>query len=174
MALRCPSCWSPRATSGYFADPRRNAMDEAMLRAAGGGTVGGYTGVTFDTLDPQTVLLKDFVRAVMHEGITQTGVAATVACARIYSVRPYPENERTAMGHGLSGDPALTLAQPEACTTGDLNCDDAIDIVDVQQVARAWNTVAWSIGYNPRADLVRNGRIDVNDIIAVAGLWHSQ
>ena len=149
-------------------------MDEVLLRTAGRGTIGGYTGVTFDTLPPQTELLKEFVRAVMNEGMTQTGVAATVARARIYGVLPYPENERTAVGHALSGDPALTLAQPAACTTGDLNCDDAIDIVDVQQVASAWNTVAWSIGYNPRADLVRDGRIDVNDIIAVAGLWHSQ
>ena len=46
--------------------------------------------------------------------------------------------------------------------------------MDVQQVAGAWNTVAWSIGYNPRADLVRDGRINIDDIIAVAGLWHSQ
>ena len=140
--------------SGYFADPRRNAMDEAMLRAAGGGTIGGYTGATFDTLGSQTVLLKEFVRAVMHEGITPTGVAATVAKARMYGVQPYPENERTAMGHGLSGDPALQLAQPASCATGDLNCDNRIDIVDVQQVAGAWNTVAGSIGYNPCADLV--------------------
>ena len=145
-----------------------------LLRVGGRGTIGGFTGVTFDTLQPQTELLKEFVRAVMDEGITQTGVAATVARARIYGVLPYPENERTAVGHGLSGDPALQLAQPDTCATGDLNCDDAIDIVDVQQVAGAWNTVAWSIGYNPRADLVRDGRIDVNDIIAVAGLWHSQ
>lgn len=161
-------------TNGYFADSYRNAMDEVLLRASGRGTIGGYTGVTFDTLAPQTELLKEFVRAVMNEGITQTGVAATVARARIYGVLPYPENERTSMGHGLSGDPALQLAQPDTCVLGDLNCDDAIDIVDVQQVAGAWNTVAWSIGYNPRADLVRDGRIDVNDIIAVTGLWQTR
>ena len=78
------------------------------------------------------------------------------------------------MGHGLSGDPALQLAQPATCVMGDLNCDNRIDIADVQQVAGAWNTVAWSIGYNPRADLGRDGRINIDDIIAVAGLWHSQ
>ena len=161
-------------TNGFFADPYRRAIDEVLLRVDGRGTIGGFTGVTFDTLQPQTELLKEFVRAVMDEGITQTGVAATVARARIYGVLPYPENERTSVGHGLSGDPALQLAQPDTCVRGDLNCDDHIDIMDVQQVAGVWNTVAWSIGYNPRADLVRDGRIDVNDIIAVAGLWHSQ
>ena len=71
-------------TNGYFADPRRNAVDEVLLRKAGLGTVGGYTGVTFDTLEPQTELLKEFVRAAMHEGITQTGVAATVASAHLW------------------------------------------------------------------------------------------
>ena len=110
----------------------------------------------------------------MHEGITPTGVAATVAKARMYGVQPYPENERTAMGHGLSGDPALQLAQPASCATGDLNHDNRIDIVDVQRVASVWNTVAGDIGYNPCADLVPDGRINIKDIIAVAGLWHSQ
>ena len=115
-------------TNGYFADSYRNAMDEVLLRVSGRGTIGGYTGVTFDTLQPQTELLKEFVSAVMHEGITQTGVAATVARARIYGVLPYPENERTSVGHALSGDPALQLAQPDTCATGDLNCDEVIDI----------------------------------------------
>jgi len=158
-------------TNGYFASPNYNAMDEVLLRTAGRGTIGGYTGVTFDTLSPQTELLKEFVRAVMNEGMTQTGVAATVARARIYGVLPYPENERTSVGHALSGDPALQLAQPDTCATGDLNCDEVIDILDVAQVASVWNTFAWSIGYNPRADLVRDGRIDIVDIATVVVLW---
>jgi hypothetical protein len=167
-------------TNGYFADPRRNGVDETLLRQWDWtnnnhlGTIGGFSGVTFDTLEPQTELLKEFVAGVMHQGITQTGVAATVARARIYGELPYPENERTAVGHGLSGDPALHLVQPDTCATGDLNCDGAINIIDVQQVAGAWNTTAWSIGYNPRADLERDGWINLNDIVAVAGLWQSQ
>lgn len=167
-------------TNGYFADSYRNAMDEVLLRVSGRGTIGGYTGVTFDTLEPQTELLQEFVAAVMHQGITQTGVAATVARSRIYGVLPYPENERTAVGHGLSGDPALQLVQPNTCARGDLNCDGTINIVDIQTVAGAWGTRAWSIGYNPRADLGpndhprRDGDVDVEDIVAAAQLWHTQ
>lgn len=160
-------------TNGYFASPQYDGIDEGLLRAAGRGTIGGFTGVTFDTLPPQTELLTNFVEAVMHDGITQVGPAATVARARTYAHLPYPENERTAVGHGLTGDPALALAQPDPCAPGDLNCDGVIDIVDVQRVAAAWNAVAWSAGYTPRADLVRDGRIDINDIIAAAGLWHT-
>ena len=75
------------------------------------------------------------------------------------------------MGHGLSGDPALQLVQPAPCAIGDLNCDEVIDILDVAQVASAWSTTAWSIGYNPHADLVHDGRIDIADIATVVVLW---
>ena len=160
-------------TNGFFADARYNGIDEVLLRAGGKGTIGGFTGVTFDTLPPQTHLLKEFVNVAMHEGITQTGVAAAVARGRSYAVLPYPENQRTAVGHGLTGDPTLALFGFQTCTDGDLDCDGDIDIVDVQRVAAVWNTQAWGSGYNPRADLVPNGRIEVDDIQAAAALWQT-
>jgi hypothetical protein len=160
-------------TNGYFASERWDGIDEGLLRAGGRGTIGGFAGVTFDTMLPQTHLLTDFMEAVMHDGITQPGAAATLARARTYAALPYPENERTAVGHGLTGDPAMALIQPDACAHGDINCDGVIDIVDVQMVAGAWNAVAWTPGYNPRADLVRNGHIDIDDILAVATLWQT-
>ncbi len=165
-------------TNGYFVSERYDGIDEGLLRAAGRGTIGGFTGVTFDTLPPQTHLLTDFVQAVMQDGITQVGAAATVARARTFAALPAspsyaPENERSAVGHGLTGDPALALIEPDPCARGDVNCDGVIDIVDVQRVAAAWNSVAWTAGFNPRADLVRNGRIDIDDIIAIAGLWRT-
>jgi len=160
-------------TNGFFADSQFNAIDEVLLRTSGKGTIGGFAGVTFDTLPPQTHLLKEFVHVAMHEGITQTGVAAAVARGRSYGVLPYPENQRTAVGHGLTGDPALALIKPLPCVEGDLDCDGDIDIVDVQQVAAAWNTQAWGPGYNPRADLVPNGRIEVDDLQAAAALWQT-
>ncbi len=164
--------------NGYFVAENKDGIDEGLLRAPGKGTVGGFTGVTFDTLMPQTHLLTDFVEAVMQDGITQVGAAATVARARTYAALPAspstaPENERAAVGHGLTGDPALTLVQPAACARGDVNCDGRIDIVDVQLVAGAWNAVAWMPTYNPRFDLMRNGVIDVNDLAAVAQLWQT-
>lgn len=160
-------------TNGYFASPTADGMDEGLLRAAGRGTIGGFTGVTFDTLPPQSELLTIFMEAVMHDGVTQTGMAATLARTRAYATLSYPDNERTAVGHGLTGDPALVLMAPDPYTPGDLNDDGVIDIVDVQTVAGDWGAVAWAVGYDPRADLVRDGRIDVNDIIAVAALWYT-
>ncbi len=160
-------------TNGYFVSPQYDGIDEGLLRAAGRGTIGGFTGVTFDTLPPQTELLSNFMEALMHQGITETGAAATVARTTTFAGLPYPENERAAVGHGLTGDPALALIAPEACARGDANCDGVIDIVDVQRVAAAWNSVAWSVGYNPRLDLVRDGRIDLNDMTAIVGLWQT-
>jgi hypothetical protein len=160
-------------TNGYFVSERYDGIDEGLLRASGRGTIGGFTGVTFDTLPPQTHLLTNFVEAVMQEGITQPGAAATVARARTFAALTHPDNERSAVGHGLTGDPALALVAPDACAQGDVNCDGVINIVDLQLVAGAWNAVAWTPGYNPRYDLVRDGLIDVNDILAVANLWHT-
>ncbi len=160
-------------TNGYFASEQWDGIDEGLLSADGRGTIGGFAGVTFDTLPPQTHLLTDFTEAVMQDGITQPGAAATVARARTYAALPYPENERTAVGHGLTGDPAMALIQPDACAHGDINCDGVIDILDVQLVAGAWNAVAWTPGYSPRADLVRDGHIDINDIMAVINLWQT-
>ena len=76
-------------------------IDEGLLRAAGKGTIGGFTGVTFDTLMPQTHLLTDFVEAVMEDGITQVGAAA----------RLEKEIGRRNVVH--FGDPALTEAVDE-------------------------------------------------------------
>ena len=160
-------------TNGYFVSERYDGIDEGLLRASGRGTIGGFTGVTFDTLPPQTHLLTHFVEAVMHDGITQPGAAATVARARTFAALTYPDNERSAVGHSLTGDPALALIAPDACAEGDVNCDDVIDIIDVQLVASVWNAVAWTPAYNPRYDVVRDGIIDVNDILAVANLWHT-
>lgn len=160
-------------TNGYFVSERYDGIDEGLLRASGRGTIGGFTGVTFDTLEPQTHLLTDFMIAVMQDGITETGAAATVARARTFAALSAPDNERSAVGHGLTGDPALALIAPDTCADGDVNCNGVIDIVDMQLVAGAWNALAWMPTYNPRYDLVRDGRIDINDILAVATLWHT-
>ncbi|MFZ2488456.1 MAG: C25 family cysteine peptidase [Anaerolineae bacterium] len=160
-------------TNGYFVDPRYDGLDEGLLRASGRGTIGGFTGVTFDTLHPQTVLLTNFVDAVMNDRITQIGVAATVARARTFAQLSYPDNERSAVGHSLTGDPALALLQPVACANGDVNCDGVYDIYDIQLVAAAWGTTAWSSTFTPRTDVVQDGVIDINDIVAIATLWHT-
>ena len=160
-------------TNGYFVSPRSDGIDETLLRTAGRGTIGGFTGVTFDTLEPQTTLLTRYLEAVMDDGITGIGMASATARARAYSTLPYPDNEHAAVGHGLTGDPALVLVKPDACAVGDVNCDGVIDIIDVQLVAALWNAVAWTPQYNPRADLVLDGHIDIADIIAVAELWHT-
>ncbi len=164
--------------NGYFVSPQFDSIDEGLLRTPGRGTIGGFTGVTFDTLAPQTHLLTNFVRAVMQEGMTQPGVAATVARARTFAELPAsppssPENERAAVGHGLSGDPAMPLVEPDPCANGDVNCDGVINIVDVQLVAAAWNSVAWNVGYSPRLDLVRDGVINIHDVNAIAALWQT-
>lgn len=160
-------------TNGYFVSPQYDGLDEGLLRASGRGTIGGFTGVTFDSLEPQTTLLTNFMDAVMNDHITQIGVAATVARARTFAQLSSPDNERSAVGHSLTGDPALALLQPAACANGDVNCDGVYDIYDVQLVTAAWGTTAWNTTFNPRTDVAQDGVININDIVAIANLWRT-
>lgn len=162
--------------TAYFARFDNHGLEERLMRHTNGGIVGGFAPTTFDILSSQALLVQNFYDAIMLDRLTQVGVAGAVARARTYAALPWPFSEITAVGHAVMGDPALQLPQPNAnCADGDLDCDGDIDIVDVQKVAGAWNSTAWSSpGYNPRADLDGNRQIDVLDIIAVASLWGTQ
>ena len=57
------------------------------------------------------------------------------------------------------------------CRAEDLNCDNQIDIQDIQLAANAWHTRVGEAGYDLRIDLNRNGRIDISDVQRVAASW---
>jgi hypothetical protein len=159
--------------TAFFARFDNHGLEERLMRHTSGGIVGGFAPTTFDILTSQARLVQNFYDALMLDRLTHVGVAGAVARARTYAALPWPFSEITAVGHAIMGDPALQLPRPSAeCAAGDVDCDGAIDIVDVQKVANAWNSAAWSdAAYNPRADLDGNRQIDVYDIIAVASLW---
>ncbi len=159
--------------TAYFARFDNHGLEERLMRHTNGGIVGGFAPTTFDILSSQALLVQNFYDAIMQDRLTEVGVAGAIARARTYAALPWPFSEITAVGHAVMGDPALQLPQPNAnCATGDLDCDGDIDIIDVQKVAGAWNSAAWSDpGFNPRADLDGNRQIDVLDIIVVASLW---
>ncbi|HIQ05018.1 MAG TPA: hypothetical protein EYH31_04880 [Anaerolineae bacterium] len=57
------------------------------------------------------------------------------------------------------------------CYVGDLNCNSAADVIDVQTIAARWNAAAGSPLYDPWYDLDGNGVVDVADIERVADAW---
>lgn len=58
------------------------------------------------------------------------------------------------------------------CFWADLNCDDKVDIIDLQRVATRWNSVQGDLDYDVRYDPDRDGDIDINDIQKIAGRWN--
>lgn len=156
----------------YFARSKLHGLGENMLRHSNGGVIGSFAPTTFDYASSQTVLLNHFYHALMHERLTRVGVAAAVTKARAYADLPTPLDGYTAVGHMLTGDPALVLLHPtDNCAVGDVDCDGDIDIVDIQIAAGGWNTRLGSVGYHPRADLDDNHVINVADISGVADRW---
>lgn len=59
------------------------------------------------------------------------------------------------------------------CHFADIDCDDDIDITDVQVVAGRWNTPSGDPAYDRLYDIDKNGVIDIVDVQLVAGRWNT-
>ena len=66
----------------------------------------------------------------------------------------------------------ITLATLLACIKGDFNCNEIIDISDIQRSAGRWNLNIGENNYDTEYDLNLNGIIDISDIQWVAGRWN--
>jgi hypothetical protein len=72
--------------------------------------------------------------------------------------------------------PELVVRLRGCGLVGDVNQDQAVDVLDIQAVASRWNTRASapSSGYDARFDLDRDGDVDIADIQKTAGAWGSR
>ncbi len=52
--------------------------------------------------------------------------------------------------------------------TGDLNSDETVNMIDIMQIARSFNTKKDSIGYNEVADINGDGVVNMSDIMITA------
>jgi len=59
----------------------------------------------------------------------------------------------------------------KVCQTEDLDCSDAVDVIDLQLVAGRWNLAAGQPGYVARYDLDHSGDISIVDVQQVAAAW---
>ncbi len=58
-----------------------------------------------------------------------------------------------------------------SCYFADFDCNNEVDINDVQQVAGQWGKTAGQPGFEAKYDVVPNGEIDILDIQKVASAW---
>lgn len=75
----------------------------------------------------------------------------------------------------LGGSIPVTAQSGELilCYFADRDCDDTVDIVDIQLVASKWNTFEGDGDYDPSLDVNGDGRIDIIDIQLVAARWNT-
>lgn len=59
-----------------------------------------------------------------------------------------------------------------ACYYADLDCNNVVNVVDIQVVAGRWNSTAGSPNYDPNSDIDLDGDIDIQDVQLVAGQWN--
>ena len=95
--------------------------------------------------------------------LTFTGVVTPerTACGQL----DVPAVVRDELGQVTGMSAGVNIAVP------DVDCDGAVNIADVQQVAAHWGAMAGGPGYDPRYDLDADDAISVADIIAVALRW---
>lgn len=115
---------------------------------------------------------------VGYGGGTETGVLARIA------LHSRPVTQATAASFAivdasllLSGSPINAAvsggsAVITVCYYADLDCDDAVTIIDIQKVAGRWNTEIGDPQYDPLYDIDHDGDIDIADIQMVAGQWN--
>lgn len=99
----------------------------------------------------------------------------------VFSTRPVAQTTATAITLAnvtLSTDgcaaPTTVPASITLCHYADRDCNDQVDIVDLQQVAAKWNTRAGDAGYDPAFDVDFDGDIDIADLQFVAARWGDQ
>ena len=65
-------------------------------------------------------------------------------------------------------DGSVTIS---SCYWADVNCDNKVDIIDIQLVAGRWGAKLGDPQYDPLYDIDDNDKIDIIDIQMVAGQW---
>lgn len=63
------------------------------------------------------------------------------------------------------------LAASTALAVPDVNCDGAVDIVDIQQVTARWGAAQGDPLYHPRYDLDGDDQIGLLDVVIAAAAW---
>lgn len=145
--------------AGGFTSDGYNLVENTTGCAIGGNTTGNITGV-----DPNLAALGSNggrtqthsfpTGAPPHNNANPGGCVDQVGAAILADQRDGARLNRCDMG-------SFEFA---ACLViGDVDDDGDVDVVDITQVAAAWNSQATV----PQLDLVVDGVIDINDIVAV-------
>lgn len=150
---------------GYFDYPNRPSMAEKFLTHNNGGTVAHFAPSGLGIATGHDYLHRGFYDAIVNNHVLQTGPVTMAAKINLYT-HASSFFQDLLYTFDLIGDPAMSLVP--LCRTTDINCDNRVNIVDIQNVAAHWNTSSGQGGYIGRYDVTNDGTINISDIIAAA------
>ena len=150
---------------GYFDYPNRPSMAEKFLTHNNGGTVAHFAPSGLGIATGHDYLHRGFYYAIVNKHVLQTGPVVMAAKINLHTNVPNYFQDLL-YTFGLIGDPAMSLVP--LCRTTDINCDNRVNIVDIQKVSAHWNTSSGQTGYVGRYDVTNDGSISIADIIATA------
>lgn len=111
-------------------------------------------------------------RQVTWSGLVGPGTAEAVSFSSAFVPGVPACSEATVAGQARDGLAAVTaLSAAVQAATPDVDCDGAVDIVDIQQVTARWGAAQGDPLYHPRYDLDGDGQIGLLDVVIVAGQW---
>jgi hypothetical protein len=111
-------------------------------------------------------------RQVTWNGVVTTGTTEVVSFSSAFVPDVAACSQATVAGQARDGLAAATaLAVTVQAVTPDVDCDGAVDVADVQQVAARWGASLGNPPFDPRYDLDGDDRIGVLDLVIVAGHW---
>jgi hypothetical protein len=68
--------------------------------------------------------------------------------------------------------PIVELEDPVQCFFSNLDCNDIIDIVDVQALLNIWGTTVGGCRFNPSFDINGDGQINIIDFQSILNQWN--
>lgn len=156
------------------------------IASATGVTLGPFLGSTGNTALPVGPVIDAASESVLYGAYTLPSGpgpnGAGAIASLIWSSSPVVQRADVPLLFeaiqisNTAGDPmpvAAATATLTVCYYADQDCDDDVDIVDVQRVAGAWNTLPGDPKYAVEKDVDRDGDIDIVDIQRVAGKWNT-
>lgn len=164
-ATRLPYLISLDCLDGYFDYPNRPSMAEKFLTHNNGGAVAHFAPSGLGIATGHDFLHRGFLQSLLVSDYRVAGKAVLAAKVYLHTAIPnyYQDLLHT---FNLFGDPATVLVA--LCRDTDVNCDNRVNVQDVQLVASRFGLSNLDPGYYLRYDINKSGGIDVNDIIDTA------
>lgn len=144
--------WQPNA---LVIDQLPNQLQPLTITSnlPGAGSFNGQTATWYGSVPPHTLLVITIVTTLRSSAALNQAIAN--------------QAQAQVLGATLVSTPAVF----RTCHRLDINCDGAINIMDIVAAAEAWNAAMVNGGPQAYYDVDRDGRVTVLDIQTIAAAW---